>query len=548
MSLLVCWVFGPRFLFATPSLFFSLQGLRGKLGAAHMTELGEVLACRLGAEDERLRRQHEVFEEQRQWLLAKLVAVSRSGAGGGETDETLPERRQERGPLLSHSSRSVGGVPVEDRLLEYGRRRDERMERARRARQEEAELAERKLLERAEPSTRSGTHATLSSGAEEAARRRAAKYERLVEESTAELSFHPRISVESARLAQERRAKENMGALSVPEALLRRQAIADAKLERKRAELNAMRAAPMITKKAKRLSLPCTAAERLYLHARERQSEEREVGARLRELSEESLEFSFHPSISEKAEQLHRKPGRRAYEDLYEHGMQRQGRRRLESPEASAEFRPSINRVSELIAARMSESTTERLLKPRRATRNETPPAKLRLRREDLDRRFDQLYMDGGARTTRRRSFSEGEQQLGAECTFAPKINRGRIPADGVSGLPLNVRMQLWQERKNQRLLLSRREAEKMEAEEYAGVPAASRQRTRPPMERGIRCTPAVALRDAAALSLGPHAADGGGAVPGTALAGPVEHEETIQKALQALENAQRVSQYIMLD
>ncbi|ESL07051.1 hypothetical protein TRSC58_05266 [Trypanosoma rangeli SC58] len=307
-----------------------------------MTELGEVLACRLVAEDERLRRQHKVFEEQRRWLLARLVSVSRSGGGsdGGEKDEVGPERRQEIRPLQSHSSRRAGSVLVEDRLLEYGRRRDERVERARRARQEAVEMAEKKLLERVEPLTRSGTRVALSSSAEAVARRRAERHERLVEESIAELSFHPRISTESARLAQERRLKENTEALSVAEVLLRRQAMTDAQLERKRAELNTIRAAPMITKKAKTLSLPYTASERLYLHAKERQDEDKEVRERLHEMSEENLDFLFHPSISEKAEQLHRKSGRQVYEDLYEHGMQQQHQRRLESSEASAEFRP----------------------------------------------------------------------------------------------------------------------------------------------------------------------------------------------------------------
>ncbi|RNF02899.1 hypothetical protein TraAM80_06102 [Trypanosoma rangeli] len=513
-----------------------------------MTELGEVLACRLVAEDERLRRQHKVFEEQRQWLLARLVSVSHSGGGsvGSEKDEVGSERRQERRPLQSHSSCCTGGVPVEDRLLEYGRRRDERVERARRTRQEAAEMADRKLLERAEPSTRSGTRAALSSSAQAVALRRAARHERLVEESIAELNFHPRISIESARLAQERRVKENTESLSVSEVLLRRQAMTDAQLERKRAELNAIRAAPMITKKAKTLSLPYTASERLYLHAKERQDEDKEVRERLHEMNEKNLDYSFHPSISEKAEQLHRKPGRRAYEDLYEHGMQQQHQRRLETSEANADFRPNINRVSKLIEARMCESTTERLLKPRQTKRAETPSARLRLRREDLDRRFEQLYVDGGARVRRRRSFSEGEHELEPECTFAPKINRGRIPADGVSGLPLDVRMHLWQERKNQKLMLIRLEAQKMEEEEYRGMPISPWQGDRFQTERDIRCRPRVASGDATAPTRESHSSSCRGAA--TAAARPVGHEETMLKALQALEHAERVSQYIMID
>ncbi|EKG06708.1 hypothetical protein TCSYLVIO_002180 [Trypanosoma cruzi] len=513
-----------------------------------MTELGDVLTCRLVVEDERMRRQREVFEEQRQWLLSKLVSVSHDDGGGDdERDGTRPEKRREKRPLRSRSSRCTVGVPVEERLLEYGRQRDERVERARRIRQEEAEMAEAKLLERAEPRTQRGTRAISSSTSETLTRRRAQRYERLMEESTAELNFHPRISIESARLARERRVKENIADLSVQEALLRRKAVADEQLERKRNEMHAIRAAPMITKKAKKLLLPYTAVERLYLHAKEKQSEERDTRERLQELVEENTEFPFHPSISEMAEKLHRRPGRHAYEDLYEHGLQQQQQRRLVTSEEDAEFHPNINRVSELIAARMNESTTERLLKPRQANCEETAPRKLLLCRKDLDRRFDQLYMDGGKRAARRRSFSEGERELGPECTFAPKINGSRTSADGVSGLPLDVRMHLWQERKKQRLMLIRREAEKMEEEEaVAAMPIAFRRGTQPLMERSSTCRPMSVLNGSTTLAQESHSAKTGIKAPTSV--GSVADEETILKALQALENAERVSQYIMRD
>ncbi|EKF38361.1 hypothetical protein MOQ_001433 [Trypanosoma cruzi marinkellei] len=511
-----------------------------------MTELGDVLTCRLVVEDERMRRQREAFEEQRQWLLSKLVSVCHDDGGGDdEKDEKRPEKRREKRRLRSRSSRCTVGVPVEERLLEYGRQRDERVEEARRIRQEEAEMAEAKLLERAEPRAQRGTRALSPSTAETLARRRAERYERLMEESTAELNFHPRISIESARLARERRLKENIADLSLPEALLRRKAMTDEQMERKRNEMHAIRAAPMITKKAKQLPLPYTAVERLYLHAKEKQSDKRDTRERLQEVIEENMEFPFHPSISERAERLQRKPGRHVYEDLYEHGLKQQQERLLVTSEEGSEFHPNINRVSELIAARMNESTTDRLLKPRQVKSEEAAPRKLLLCRKDLDRRFDQLYMDGGKRAERRRSLSEEEQELGPECTFAPKINESRMSADGVPGLPLDVRMHLWQERKKQRLMLIRREAEKMEEEEaVAAVPISFRHGTQPFMERSSTCRPTAVLNDSTTLAQESHSAKSGIDAPTSV--GSMADEETILKALQALENAERVSQYIM--
>ncbi|ESL08099.1 hypothetical protein TRSC58_04204 [Trypanosoma rangeli SC58] len=120
------------------------------------------------------------------------------------------------------------------------------------------------------------------------------------------------------------------------------------------------------------------------------------------------------------------------------------------------------------------------------------------------------------------------------------------MSADGISGLPLDMRMHLWQERKKQKLMLIRREAQKMEEEEYRGVPISPRQRVQFLTERGIRCGPTVASGDATAPVRESHSSSGGGAA--AAAARPVGHEETMLKALQALEHAERVSQYIMID
>ncbi|EAN84710.1 hypothetical protein, conserved [Trypanosoma cruzi] len=107
--------------------------------------------------------------------------------------------------------------------------------------------------------------------------------------------------------------------------------------------------------------------------------------------------------------------------------------------------------------------------------------------------------------------------------------------------------MHLWQERKKQRLMLIRREAEKMEEEEaVAAMPIAFRHGTQSLMERSSTCRPMSVLNGSTTLAQESHSAKGGIKAPTSV--GSMADEETILKALQALENAERVSQYIMRD
>ncbi|KEG09185.1 hypothetical protein DQ04_05651010 [Trypanosoma grayi] len=526
-----------------------------------MAGLGEVLACRLAAEDERSRRQRQMFEEQRQWLLSQIMSLPRE-AGRQQPKQPQQEQRrrqQSQQPKpSSHDAREArrgAGVCVEERLLEYGRQKADRLEKARMAREEEKEMAERVSLRAAEIKPQRCTRAPMPISAEELSRKRAERHGRLVEESAAELSFQPRISVESARLAKERKAKEHIEGMPVVESLLYRKAVADERMQRKRAESNVRRASPMITAKAKQMALPFTAAERLYLHAKERHIEEKDMEERLHDAIEDNLECVFHPSISEMAEKLQRKPGRHAYEDLYEYGVLQQQQRRHAASQEGVDFHPSIDRVSEIIATRMNESTTDRLLKPRETKRAATPPPKVQLRREDLDQRFTQLYMESGVRAARRRSLSIGQQEAGPECTFAPRINRSRVSNGSLAELPLDVRMRLWQERRNQKLKAARREAEEKEEEE-AACPGAAAVATAPVtpssrvaaslMERADTCRPQELIGDCAALGIEPHMHSNSDVAPTPVRS--IEHRNTLLHALQALEDAERVSQYIMVD
>ncbi|ORC86211.1 uncharacterized protein TM35_000302510 [Trypanosoma theileri] len=542
-----------------------------------MTDLGEVLASRLALQDERSRRQRQLFEDHRRWLISELVSLSPNNNNVSNSDDNDVNRKrpkeQEKGQMSSQYVRGTkhgSSVPVEDRLMEYGRQRLERLQKARQTHQEEEELEEQKILQAAESHLHKRTHVPLSVSAEELSRIRARRHERIIEQSVGELNFHPRISIESARLAHERKVRENTEAMPIAETLLYRKASADERLEKKRSESNTIRASPMITRKAKEMKLPYTAAERLYLHAKERQIEEKAMEGKLHDIVEENLEMTFHPLISEKAEKLQRKPGRRAYNDLYDHGVQQQRQKSLISNEKDKVcFKPSINRVSEMIATQMNESTTERLLKPRQVKRAATPSPQVHMRSEDLNRRFGHLYLDGIARSARQRNLllqqqQQQESELHSECTFAPKINRSRVRSNSAVTLPLDVRMRLWQERRDQRLRTARKEKEEEEEENESGRIGVSTTTT-----TTRRTVPSInekssALFNSASLTATPTRRAMSGydhsnsflieskTRPNmTSLSNSTqlgEHQDTIFKALQALENAERVSQYIMMD
>ncbi|KAH9600144.1 hypothetical protein LSM04_004106 [Trypanosoma melophagium] len=539
-----------------------------------MTGLGEILASRLALQDERSRLQRQLFEDHRRWLISELVSLSpnKNNSSHNENDDALKKRSLQEREKSQMSSQNVRGikhgssVPVQDRLMEYGRQRLERMQKARQIRQEEEESEEQKILKASEAHLHKRTYVPLAVNTEELSRIRARRHERITEQSVGELNFHPRISVESARLAHERKVRENTEAMPIADTLLYRKASADGRLETKRSESNIIRASPMITRKAKKMKLPYTAAERLYLHAKERQSEEKAMEEKLHDIIEENLELTFHPLISEKADKLQRKPGRRAYDDLYEHGLEQQRQKRLTSNEDNKDcFKPSINRVSDLIATQMNESTTERLLKPRQVKRAATPSPQVQMRSEYIDRRFGHLYLDGVARSARQRNLLLRQQQMDSELhseyTFAPKINRNCVSSSSAVTLPLDVRMRLWQERRDQRLNAARKVKEEEKREiEFGGIGASTTSRHR---------VPSVSKKFSATFNTtSPTSTPTRRATSGydrsdsfliecktrpnmTALSSSTqlgEHQDTILKALQALENAERVSQYIMID
>eukprot|EP00796_Vickermania_ingenoplastis_P004331 gene4331-3145_t len=328
-------------------------------------------------------------------------------------------RREARQPPASVEGSSAHGG-VELRLLSMGQLYKERQQKAQQQfeAQREAEEAEamrswRECVPRPRPSGLSPRCSTPTPKPEPAPAP----------------SGQPRVCRRSSVLAEKRRAAEGLDGLSAADALLERQRRADHRLESLRRKEEARYSfIPRVTRRAKAVELPLSAAERLYEHAKERALEFAALAA-----GASTDTPVFKPAISERAAKLVRRAG---------HSERVEGRAlRPSHQDPSCTFRPRVNAASAAIAASLGETTADRLLRPRRSKRC-SPAAEGDWEREKgapprraasaghgsalslYDRQ--QLWLE-----MRRRKLQAAQALQGAavesECTFRPAISaKGR--------------------------------------------------------------------------------------------------------------------------
>ncbi|KAH9599055.1 hypothetical protein LSM04_006478 [Trypanosoma melophagium] len=399
-------------------------------------------------------------------------------------------------------------TPIEDRLLMRAQEAEKRRQYDAKCREEQM-LKEMSVIAPFRPNiSRRGRKATPKTRkkAEEAqadwCRRREEKREvartAKIRDDLVEVRDGPIINPRSERLAARRREKEGLSGLSVVEALIERDRIAQVKRwERYEMERREDRT-PQITLYAATLQRDGDAAERLYADSYEK--EERRLRRQLQQGNDHNGSL-FTPRISPHAAI---KPRFRSVEDeLMQKHMQsmvlKEEMRRQEEEQELLRHQPAINPVSEAIAARLPDTSLERLYRhPRRTPRNMdsreeveaevgTGTAKTMTTTSGPAGVLSDLFFNGSNRgsTSRvtslpesmaealqsyeerrlekmRRLREEQEQRQREECTFAPVTN-GRGP---IIGGPEDVatRNQQWLARREGKLreMRQRKEAEKV--------------------------------------------------------------------------------------
>mmetsp|Transcript_7303 Transcript_7303/g.27327 ORF Transcript_7303/g.27327 Transcript_7303/m.27327 type:complete len:704 (-) Transcript_7303:53-2164(-) len=248
---------------------------------------------------------------------------------------------------------------------------------------------------------------------------------------------------------------------------------------------------PKITPQAARMVREGSVTDRLFEMASKMGEKKRFHALQKRIQEEESL--TFEPHMQDSSESVSHSRTMPVYLDLLQRDEQRK-MKKLEKIERLMEkekdlHKPKINPVSQEIASRLPSTSRERLLAPSKQRQSDNPnldeancsfrPELCAKSREieaekelSSTERIDKLYQ----RDRRRREKIENlrsfyEQKELEECTFAPKTSgvaeyeRPRSRKRGSSRVPFNERAQQWQEKRESKINVKRRNIEAKEME-----------------------------------------------------------------------------------
>jgi hypothetical protein len=333
-------------------------------------------------------------------------------------------------PPLPHS------LPVEDRLLQYGRLYDEKLKKAQALQQQAAAAAEAEVGRPSSPLHPRRLFAptpSLHASAEVSRRHRADRLSAYLAERDAERTEHPAILPASREMAAAVRRRERWEGMSVGERLHSRQRVHDERVEAMRQEeAEKFSFKPAVSEHTRRLKVAAPVVERLYASRHPNAAKDCAVLG--------DVTNRHHPSNnSPKPTSTSAATYNRLYHDAVSRRTQSETQHKLTQVRDSTGFKPTINPVSHLIASQSAETTQARLLRAKPApdeARHVNPedtftprvnsdaaahrllPTSLSTRGELwLQRRRDRL----------RHVVAERVEAEMRECTFHPRTNRGPV-------------------------------------------------------------------------------------------------------------------------
>jgi hypothetical protein len=500
--------------------------------AAEAREFEEILVQRLQQHEEKMKVHRQLVQEQRQWLLQGVVGsqpsrqTSASAAAPTPTQVEAKVPGQEQfspgraaSPLNSSSGalsqNKLVGAPAEkqqkeisdaqemsvsqqrpgavvDRLLSHGQLTAQRLAESRLAAQEQRLLEEQRSMQRADlPARRAVTPST----SQQRELRSQMKKKQLLESELAEITGTPLISAQSAHLAAKRRQQEHREGIDISDSLLIRdqQTKAEKWLRIQYYASQEVPAKPDITEKAARIVSDRPAGDRLYEDAVQRKAEQTLLQNELRALVDESLELTHHPVITPRARQLRRKEGHTASNDLYDQAVKlREAKeaeieltKRLET-ELARKKAPRIDPVSSMIAGRLQESATARLLKPKATQRQQEVNAdasssehRRRAASATAAQRLKDLHAESYRRQAKRLELAQAAELKEVEgCTFQPAIKKvDRYLAHEEQRKDVSERSLQWAQRREQRIQDMAQEKLERERDQCSFAPTISRYR-----------------------------------------------------------------------
>ena len=482
--------------------------------AADAHEFEEILAQRLHQHEEKMKVHRQLVQEQRQWLMQSVVGSSqssptrRASAAAASTEvqpasaaenpgvpsvtattdrrpsSPRPEKRlapgaSERDAQVNNTEAHEGSTSrqrsgaspaaVVDRLLSQGQQAAQRLAESRLAAQEKKLQEEQRAMQPAELPRRA---VTPSSSLQREIRSQMKK-KQILETEFAEVTGTPHISAQSAHLAAKRRALEQRDGIDIGESLLIRdqQSKAEKWLRIQYYASQEVPAKPDITAKASRLVSDRPAADRLYDDAIQRKAEQTLLQNELRTLVDESLELTHQPVITPRAQQLRRKEGHTASIDLYDQAVKLRAAKETErelvahhEKEMAKKKAPRIDPVSDMIAGRLPESATERLIKPKgKKVLTEGPSSELGRHKSEAKRRAAsasssqrllELHAESYRRKAKKLELAQTAELKEVEgCTFQPVIKKvDRYLAHETVHKDVSERALHWAQRREQRI------------------------------------------------------------------------------------------------
>lgn len=445
-----------------------------------MADLDAVIAARIKQHEEKMQRHRQIVDEQRRWLLQRahelpvhqpqaqsITQVPSSTAHSAFADHShttdLAHGHPAANTTLSSAAQNKNALSenVVDRLMKYGndlRRRKE----AEQFRMEEARKAQDETACKPVAPTRSTLSATRPRSASPTVSRR--RHDIQLED---QYSGKPQISLRSEVLAKQRRVRESTENLPVEDALLRRAEKVDEekwhRMQQQEAVQNPGR--PQVTEKAAALRREGDVSTRLY-ESRASHASSLNV-SELRNLVSEIVDeetISARPTITPLAQALGRREGHTAHDDLYEHAEVRRQYLAAQALKSSAELRskPSINPVSDIIAASLQQSSFERLTKPKSQPPSPAPAtfkpklsqrsAQLSKHRPTVGSRTEELYQDAYRRNAAREKIErDREVEEASSLSFTPTTNVNHSANSSFSQESFQERSKRWDQRRQLR-------------------------------------------------------------------------------------------------
>ena len=219
------------------------------------------------------------------------------------------------------------------------------------------------------------------------------------EEELTEVTGTPKISAQSARLAEQSREKQGLDGVPIYDSLTNRDAKSRAEkwVKAQKVAAEEVPGKPAITPRAASIYRPGEVGQRLYDDA-QRIAVDREASiqeAQLRELVEANMASHASPHITRRGNQ-HRTSGAHLYAMAEEQLARRQALVDADIQAKKAKAVPATNPQSEAIVARLEQGTMERLCAPKRHVEppegsNQFSPAINRKSRELAERRARSL-------------------------------------------------------------------------------------------------------------------------------------------------------------